>query len=239
MFDRVGRRLVLTEVGRIVLAHAERIFDAGEELAATLSQSRIDAPPLRIGAMSVLSRNFQLTFLRPLLASGDVDLVLKSGDARDLFDALNALSLDVVLTTEPPPSAFGREYRSQRLAEHQVLVHGAPARLDYPNLTTLLAREPLIVPTQSAIRLGFEALVDRLGVAPRIAAEVDDMAMVRLLARADAGVAIAPSIVLADEIDAGLLQTAPFDLGVVEHFYAVTLKRQFPHPRLRDLSAFG
>ena len=61
------------------------------------------------------------------------------------------------------------------------------------------------------------------------------MAMVRLLAREDIGVAVAPTVVLADEIASGRLATAPFALRISEPFYAVTSKRQYPHPLLELL----
>ena len=79
------------------------------------------------------------------------------------------------------------------------------------------------------------SLIARLGVEPKVAAHVDDMAMVRLLAREGFGVAVAPAVVVADEVTAGLLATAPFDLGIEEPFFAVTLPRKFPHPALADL----
>ena len=78
-------------------------------------------------------------------------------------------------------------------------------------------------------------MCDSLNVAPRVVAEVDDMAMVRLLARAGAGLAVAPSVVVADELAAGRLQTAPYPLDIVERFYAVTPRRNFPHPLLDGL----
>ena len=59
--------------------------------------------------------------------------------------------------------------------------------------------------------------------------------MVRLLTREGAGVSIAPSVVLADEIAAGTVQTAPYDLGIVEVFYAVSAPRRFGHPALAGL----
>jgi LysR family transcriptional activator of nhaA len=99
----------------------------------------------------------------------------------------------------------------------------------------LLENEPLILPTESVIRAGFENLVAKLGVRPNIVANVDDMAMVRLLTREGIGLAIAPSVVLADEIGNGSVATAPFDLGIVEPFFAVTLPRKFPHPALLDI----
>lgn len=235
LFDRVGRQLVLTEVGRIVLDHADRIFATGQELVDTLQRTSDTIPPLRVGALSTLSRNFQMNFLRGLLANTHSDVVLKSGDEHVLFEALKALSLDVVLTTEPPPLGFGDDYTAHRIDAQDVGLHGSSARLQHDTLAALLAAEPIILPTERTIRMGFESLCARLDVQPRIVAEVDDMAMVRVLAREDIGVAVAPAVVLADEIATGRLATAPFDLDIVEAFYAVTVKRSFPHPLLAGL----
>ncbi|MEM9757053.1 MAG: LysR family transcriptional regulator, partial [Pseudomonadota bacterium] len=237
LFDRVGRRLELTEVGRITLDHADRIFATGAELLATLDQSSDRLPPLRVGALSTLSRNFQLQFLAPLLSRADVRLVLRSGDADTLMAALGALALDVVLATEPPRDRAGGNVLAHRLAAQPVALHGRPERLRRATLAETLAAEPLIVPTEASIRAGFDSLVARLGITPTIVAEVDDMAMVRLLARADAGLAIAPTVVLADELRAGLLATSPFDLELFETFFAITTKRDFPHPLLAGLIA--
>ncbi|RKF05812.1 LysR family transcriptional regulator [Oceaniradius stylonematis] len=238
LFERIGRTLVLTEVGRITLDHADRIFGVGEELLATLDRSGSAEPPLRVGALSTLSRNFQIAFLRPAMAQGGVDIVLRSGSLPVLLDGLKTLSLDVVLTTQAPVGEDDAGFAVQRLDEQPVRVHGAPARVDrHATLTDLLANEPLIVPTGGDIRQQLEGLFARHGVTPRIAALVDDMAMVRLLAREDAGLAVAPSVVLADEIRTGRVKTAPFALDIVEPFYAVTAPRKYPHPALPRLLA--
>ncbi|WP_395174786.1 LysR family transcriptional regulator [Roseibium alexandrii] len=237
LFERSGRQLVLTEVGRIVLDHADRIFGTGEELIATLQRSSQSTPTLRVGAQSTLSRNFQIRFLKPLLSSGEVDFTLRSGSASVLLEALESLALDIVLTTDPPDSSLSGDFTAHRLAEQKVTIHGTPERIAGKTLHQLLSDEPLIVPDESSIRTGFDSLVARLGIAPRIVADVDDMAMVRLLARADVGIAIAPPVVMADEIASGLLESAPFDLQIFEAFYAVTVTRSFPHPILRELLA--
>ncbi len=226
LFDRVGRTLELTEAGRIALDHAARIFATGEEMLANLAQMQSDDPPLRIGALSTLSRNFQLQFLSPLLQAPQVPISLQSGDTRSLLAALDDLSLDVVLTTELPPTG----YAALRIADQTVGLHGAPDLLRAGNLTELLTTAPLILPTDSAIRTGFTNLTAALDL--KIVAEVDDMAMLRLLTRAGAGVALAPAVVLADEIAAGTVETAPFDLKISEPFYAVTRPRRFAHPAL-------
>lgn len=238
LFDRVGRRLELTEAGRIALDHAERIFTAGEDLVATLNRTGAKNPPLRVGALSTLSRNFQLQFLRPTLAD-NCDVSLRSGNTRTLLADLAALALDVVLTTEVPASDQGTDFAAQRLAEQPVQLHGQPERLRHGSLRALLETEPLILPTENTIRAGMDNLLARLQVSPRIAATVDDMAMVRLLAREGVGLAVAPAVVLADEIASGRIATAPFDLGISEPFYAVTVPRQFPHPALASLLATG
>ncbi len=234
-FSREGRKLVLTEVGRIALDHAERIFGAGEELLATLRQSGSVSPPLRIGALSTLSRNFQLQFLRPLLASESCSIELKSGNTQNLLRDLEALSLDVVLTTEVPAGGRAVTFAAQRISEQPVGMHGKPELIGQKSTRELLEDTPLILPTESVIRTGFEALITRLDIAPYIVANVDDMAMVRLLAREGVGVAVAPAVVLADEIANGALTTAPVELDIVEPFYAVTLPRRFPHPALATL----
>ncbi|MDJ0822642.1 MAG: LysR family transcriptional regulator [Paracoccaceae bacterium] len=235
LFERVGRRLELTEVGRIALDHADRIFDTGAELLATLRQSGHAMPPLRIGALSTLSRNYQLRFLAPVLGRDDLDISLRSGPEEGLMAALRALALDVVLSTEPPRDGVGAELVAQRLAEQPVGIHGRPERLHHASLRALLQNEGFILPTETAIRAGFLGRAEQLGVQPRIVADVDDMAMVRLLAREGAGLAVSPAVVVADELAAGRLATAPFALKVVESFYAITLRRSFPHPLLDTL----
>ena len=235
LFDRVGRGLQLTEAGRIALGYTEQIFGLGAELSATLSGLIETAPTLRVGALSTLSRNFQIGFLRPLLSDPAACVTLRSGSTDVLLEALRTLDLDVVLTTELPPEGF----EAHPIATQDVGLHGHPDRLNYTTLEALLAGEPLIVPTDRAIRARFDGLLGRLGVTPRILADVDDMAMVRLLARENVGVAVAPAVVLADEIASGRLATAPFTLDIAEPFYAITVPRNFPHPGLAKLLGKG
>lgn len=235
LFARVGRGLELTEAGRITFDHAQHIFAMGQDLVATLDQRSDAVPPLRVGALSTLSRNFQMRFLRPLVGSGEAALTLRSGTADALFDALAALELDVVLTTDPPHDARAGEFLAQKIDEQPVSLHGRPERMAHDSLEALLQAEGVILPSGSAIRAEFLDHVGARGIVPRIIADVEDMAMIRLLAREGAGVAVAPDVVVADELEAGRLVTAPFVLGVTERFYAVTVPRLFPHPRLGPL----
>lgn len=235
LFDRTGKRMVLTEAGRIALDHANRIFAAGDDLLATLEQRTLADTPLRIGALSTLSRNFQIQFLEPLLAKKSARIALRSGDLDTLFSELSNLAIDMVLTTEAPELETKSGFRARLIDSQPVALIGEPALVADKSLEELLENVPLIVPTDNAVRSGLSRLSARLNVTPKIAAEVDDMAMVRLLARSGAGVALAPTVVLADEIHSGTVVLAPHDLGITEEFYAVTTERLFPHPLLEVL----
>ncbi len=236
LFERRGRSLILTEAGRIALDHADAIFAAGDELLNTLA----DRPSglrqvLRVGSLATLSRNFQIGFLRPLFGRDDVDIVSRSGALGDLLPQLEAQRLDIVLTNLSPPRDAGTPWISRAIAEQPVSLIGTPERVGDPDsLTELLGREPLILPTfESSLRSGVDALLDRLHVHPRIAAEIDDMAMIRLLAREGVGLAIVPPIVVKDELENGRLVEVDCFPHLTETFYAVTLARRFPNPLLQ------
>lgn len=237
LFERRGRQLHLTEAGRIALDHADTIFAAGEDLVATLREAGRGRQALRVGALSTLSRNFQVAFLRPVLGRADVEVILRSGSARDLYEGLGALNLDVVLTTQPPARDAITPFLAHRLDEQQVGLFGTPARIaPGAALRDLLEAHPVILPTaESSIRTGFDSLAARLGLRPQIAAEVDDMAMMRLLAREDVGLAVVPPIVVRDEIESGRLVEGPGPLEIEEAFFAVTVERRFPNPLLAGL----
>ena len=235
LFDRDGRRMVLTEAGQLALDHADRVFQAGEELLAALGPGDGSPRALKVGALSTLSRNFQLRFLQPVLQEGRCPLSLVSGNAANLLQSLDALALDVVLSTEPPPKTSFPNLVAHRIAEQPVGLYGISARMQHSSLAEMLRSQPILLPTESSIRTGFDSLVVRLGLTAQIAAEVDDMAMLRLLARAGAGLAVVPAVVVADEIAQGILEAAPFPLEISEAFYAVTAQRRFQHPLLPQL----
>lgn len=240
LFERRGKQLILTEAGHIALDHADAIFAIGEELVGTLHlRGDHQRHALRIGAQATLSRNFQLGFVEPLIDRDDVDLMIRSGALNDLLRHLEAHRLDVVLSNYLPMRDTATNWVAHVLAEQAVSLVGHPDRAtDWQDLAQGLAQTPLVLPgTTSSIRSGFDALVERLNVQTIIAAEIDDMAMLRLIARAHQGAAVVPSIVVKDELDSGeLVQLAELK-DLTETFYAITLTRRFPNPLLRELIA--
>lgn len=238
LFERVGKQLLLTEAGRIALDHADTIFALGDDLLGTLKTRGSQARQLvRIGALATLSRNFQLEFVKPLLGRPDVELVLRSGRLTELLDGLTAHQLDVVLSNIEPHRTSSTKWVSHAINEQSVSLVGHPRHAgDTRKLKTILAQEPLVLPAlESSIRSGFDALAARLGIRPQIAAEVDDMAMLRLLAREDIGLAVVPPIVVQGELRTKTLVEVRSLPELKESFFATTLSRRFPNPLLQLL----
>ncbi|MBK1659198.1 LysR family transcriptional regulator [Paracraurococcus ruber] len=236
LFERRGKRLELTEAGRIALDHAERIFRTGEELVDTLvRQGPAHRRALRIGAVATLSRNFQASLLRPLLGRSDVELILRSGTLRELLAQLDALALDAVLSNTPVAHEPGSDRVVTLLAEQPVSLVG-PAGSGPLRFPEDLAAVPLLLPgRESSIRQGFDLLLDQANIRPVVLAEVDDAAMLRLLARASAAVTLVPPIVVQDELRSGVLEERAAVPGLREGFYAITQRRRFPNPLLAEL----
>lgn len=238
LFERRGRRLVLTEAGSIALEHADTVFRLGDELLGTLGiQGATTRRVLRVGALATLSRNFQIEFLQPLLVRKDLDLVLRSGSLGDLLRAMGEHQIDIVLANVVPLRDAGVTWVPHLIAEQPVSLVGHPDRLQKGRrLKDILASEPLLLPTtESSIRTGFDTMADRLGVRPLIAGEVDDMAMLRLMARESSSLAVVPPIVVRDELEAGELVEIRRLPELRETFYALTASRRFPNPLLREL----
>ena len=238
LFTRQGRALELTEAGRVALAYADTIFAAGNELMATLRDGqRLERQVLRVGAVATLSRNFQENFVRPLLQRADVELVLQSGSMTELLARLSVHTVDVVLSNSPVQADANHPWRCRRIARQPVSLVGRPRAAGqafrYPQE---LAEVPLLLPGRdNEIRAGFDLMCEQAGLRCRVLAEVDDMAMMRLLARDTVAVALLPAVVVRDELLGGVLQEYAVVPHLFESFYAITVQRHFEPPLLKAL----
>ncbi len=238
LFLRSGKRLVLTEAGRIALDYADTIFQAGDELLNTLQGRPVaNQHVIKVGALTTLSRNFQLQFLRPLVGRADVQLIVRSGTMRDLLAQLEAHTIDVVLSNSAAKRDAQLPFRNHLLNQQPVSLVGRPRPDGRPfQFPDDLHTEPVLLPSlDSEIRVAFDRLLELAGIRPTILAEVDDMAMLRLLARELDGVTLVPSIVVRDELESGVLVEHCRIPGVTESFYAIVQNRRFPNLLLGEL----
>lgn len=245
LFERQGRRLVLTESGQRALAYAQDIFSKGEELEALLHKGiQPEVQSLRIGVASTMSRNFVEVFIAPLLSNQRVHFSLHTTSQSSLLGGLSKHQFDVVLSNTnvassgSMPGAEEPLWHSQLLARQEVSVVGPPPSQgglqfpdDYSERSWVLPANP------SEIRSAFDGFCTLWQLGPQVQAEADDMAMLRLLARDSGSLAVLPRVVVRDEIRQGLLVEYMTLPNLFESFYAITIKRQYVPEVLRDLLA--
>lgn len=228
----------LTEAGRITFRYANDVFKSGDELLGMLeglgSSTR---QTLRVGTVATLSRNFQIEFLRPLIGRPNVELIVRSGVFADLLSQLGDHALDLVLANQPAMLDQDTDWQNSLIAEQSVSLIGVPKLTKKPFCFPRdLGSIPIALPGRaSGIRTAFDKNLEAAGVSPIVIAEIDDMSMLRLIAREGFCVVLVPPVVVVDELQTGSLVEHYRLPQIKEAFYAVTRSRQFPNALLREL----
>jgi LysR family transcriptional activator of nhaA len=221
-----------------VLAYAENIFGLGQELLGRLEGKSAGITRLRVGSVATLSRNYQENWIRPLLTNPSVVLTLESGVLEGLLIRLVQHQLDVVLTNETPPADPDRPLHCRYLGSQSIALVGPTARWGTQRLRLpedLHGVEIALPGPRHALRAHFDALCAAAGVSPKVRAEVDDMAMLRLIARDSGWLAVVPDVVVQDELRTGMLVSVGHATELQEHFYAITTPHRHRNEVLEQL----
>lgn len=240
LFKREGRRLQLTDTGQLVLAYAENIFGLGQEMLGRLQGRSAGVTRLRVGSVSTLSRNYQENWIRPLLADPGVALTLESGLLEGLVERLVQHQLDVVLANETVPTGADRPLHCLFLGSQPMALVGPAAHWQGRNLRIpedLDGLEVALPGPRHALRAQLDALCASRAVRPRVRAEVDDMAMLRLIARDSGWLTVLPEVVVQDELRTGSLVVVGRSTELQERFYAITTPHRHRLEALENLMA--
>ena len=235
LFSRSGRRLELTEAGRVAFRFADEIFSLGREMVDTV-QGRAAAKTLRldVGVSDVVPKSLVRRLLQPALGlPGGVHLVCREDAFDRLLADLAIHAIDVVIADGPVPSGSKVKAHHQLLAETGVGLFGtrdvvARHRRGFPGS---LDGAPVLLPIESmALRRSLDHWFSGRRVRPRVVAEFEDSALLEVFGRDGFGVFPAP-LALADELrrDAGIALLGRVD-GVKERFYAISTERRESHP---------
>ncbi len=238
LFERRGRDLLLTDAGRVALEHAETIYTTGHELMTRFRQS--DQNPqrvLRIGAVGPLSKNLQFDFIQPILADARTKVVVVAGVLEELTGQLHDHKLDLVLSNFPLRADQESNVFNHLLGEMPVfLIGGKKLNLSSGKFPKLLKDVPLFLPSrQSEVRAGFDLILADAGIEPLVHAEVDDMALLRLLALSGEGLALVSKIVVERELQSRKIKFMLRVPGLTEKFYALTVRKRFQNAWLGEI----
>ncbi len=241
LFQRSGRKLELTEAGRLALSYADEIFRIGAELEEALGEAPgARMTPFRVGISDAVPKTISHRLLMPALGLEEpVKLICKEDRLERLVAELAIHRLDIVLANKPMPSNVDVKGYSHPLGECGVAFFANKSLTkklgaDFPgNLEGM----PLLLPGEdSALRVPLLRWLEKRGVSPRIAGEFDDSALMKSFGEAGLGVFPSPAVI-ADEVVrhyhvARIGQTDE----IHERYFAITVERHVKHPAVLAMS---
>ena len=233
LFLRQGRRLILTDTGKLVLRYADQIFTVGQELVDTLRNRPTDGRQrLSIGIADAVPRLIAQRLIAPLIGS-DVHVVCEQGPVERLVASLAEFDLDLVLADTPYHRTEAPVASHRLLGDSPVAIYGTAelvGRLG-ASFPRSLDGAPLLLPSaRTALRRALDGWFQSAGVAPRIVAEFDDSALMKAFGQSGAGLFPAPTCVH-DELVRQTGTTPLAELaGVRAPLYAVTVERRLQNP---------
>ncbi len=151
----------------------------------------------------------------------------------DLLAQLAAHRLDIVLADEPAPSSLRFRAFTHLLGESGVcfcaaLRLAARLRKGFPRS---LHDAPALLPTENtAFRQALERWFQQRQIRPRVLAEFEDAALMKVMAVDEKGFAPIPSVVAGEAISRYGLKRIGTTEECKEQFYAITAERRIVHP---------
>jgi LysR family transcriptional activator of nhaA len=242
LFDRSGRALVLTESGRLALGFADEIFRLGAEMSEALKGRRTgEALPFSVGVVDVVPKPVAYRLLEPALnlPGQPVRILCREGKLDALLADIAIHKLDMVLADTPLGGAHNVRAFNHPLGECGVTFFAAPslaARLR-PGFPASLEDAPMLIPAEgTALRGALMHWLDRHGIRPRIAGELEDRALMQAFGQKGVGVFVSPSVI--DREIAVQYQVEPIGSTeeVRERYYAISAERRLRHPAVLAIS---
>ncbi len=242
LLERQGRRVVPTEVGRLVYRYADEIFVLGRELQETLKGRPTGrALRLRVGVANAVPKLIVYQMLRPATA-GDTPMQLTcyEGQPEQLLAQLATHALDVVISDGPAAPHLRVKVFSHLLGDSGVTFFAAPAlarqvRRGFPQS---LQRVPMLLPTPgTALRRALEQWFDQLQVRPTIGGEFEDSALLKAFGEAGTAVFPAPTVIASQVCRHYGVAVIGETEAVRERYYALSAERRVTHPGVVALTA--
>lgn len=239
LFLREGRRLLPADAGRVVRRYAERIVGLGDEMVEVVRRGAPVGPQsVHLGIGDAVPKLLVSSILvRARHEAPDLRVVVREGLPGELYPALVAHQIDLVLANEPPPASLKAMLFSRRAGRFAVSFAAAPSLVKKFRPRSGLDGFPVLVPTrESPLRRELDRWWADAGIRPDIRAEFDDTAAMCELAADGAGAAPLPAPMLDSAAKRYGLKTLPLRTGIHEELFVVTAERQFAHESVRVLA---
>ena len=250
LLRKAGRGVEPTEAGRLVMRYADEIFALGSSLEEALSAGRDTrrTAVLRVGIADAVPKAVAFHILEPATTLTDSPrLVCHEGGLTGLLGELAVHRLDVVISDVPAPSSLSVCVYTHLLGRTGVTFFAAPqllessgwtvsgAQLEFPDC---LADMPILLPSsQTALRPRLDAWLRQHALAPSVAAEFDDSALLKAFGREGRGVFAAPAVLAKEIAQQYQVHWLGSSEDLVEEFYAISVERRITHPAMTVITA--
>lgn len=242
LFRKVGRRLELTEQGRVALDYAEEIFALGAELETAVRHKRGERRTLdfRVGVADSVAKSVVYQLLEPALDGPEpVRMICHEGKHDDLLAQLALHRLDLLIADERASSKVSVRAFNHSLGRSPMTFFCSAAlreRLDGPFPQCLDGAPMLVQGPTSSVRRQLDPWLVRHRLRPRIVAEFDDTALMNAFGREGRGVFMSPSVLeaqIAAQYGVGVLGRSD---ELVEEFFAISVERRISHPSVAAIT---
>jgi LysR family transcriptional activator of nhaA len=240
LFEKVGKKLVLTESGRIVLKYADEIFELGRELSGVMRGSTtFGQSDFMVGATSALPKTIVCRIIEPALSLPEpLNLVSSEGPVAALLANLAVHKLDMVISDTPTNHTFGTKVFNHYLGETGLTFFAAPEvkKLLARSFPQSLHHAPMLLPTvQFGIRQLFDQWIHSQKIFPHVVGQFDDSALIKVFGQRGLGVFFMPTAI-ADEVCQNFGVQIIGQTEQVKHkFYAISAERKISHPAVQAI----
>jgi LysR family transcriptional activator of nhaA len=235
LFTRVGRRLSLTETGRIVFRYADEIFTLGSEMMDTV-RGRSGGRPLRfdVGVSDVVPKLVVRRLLEPALALPEpVRLVCREDDFDRLLADLALHAFDIVIADSPVPTGSSIRAFHHLLGETGITFFGSKRLADRHRrgFPRSLDGAALLLPIENlTLRRALNAWFEAKDIRPRVAGEFEDSALLKEFGAHGLGIFPAPTVIEKEITGQYAVQVVGRTDEVRERYYALSAERRLKHP---------
>jgi len=241
LFRRDGRNNVLTDAGQVVFGYADEIFALGREMLNAVKQ-RPGTKTLRlyVGVADSFPKLVTNEILKPVFALPQmVHVICREGKMEDLLAQLTAHRLDIVLADEPASSSTNFKTFNHPLGETGTTFCAEAklaARLK-KNFPKSLHEAPALLPTENtSLRRALETWFRDQAIRPRIVAEFEDLALMKVMAAEGRGFIALPSLAMNDAVDHYGFQVIGRTDKCRVQFHAITAERRIAHPAVAQIT---
>lgn len=240
LFERRGRRLVLTSLGEEAASYADDIFRIGSELVdVARGRSSERRLALRVGIVPSMPKSVAYGLLEPALAvPGYGSVVARQDRLERLLEEMAAGRLHLVLSDVAPREAGAQRVFAHLLGESSLLLYGTKElakryRADFP---TSLEGAPLLAPTgQASLRRLLDRWFIQRGIKVRVVGEFDDAGLMRIAGARGLGLLPVRSALRTEVEESYKLQLIGSMKEVVEPYYLISLERRVRHAAVNAL----